>query len=241
MLAPVKQKSPRALRHEDTERRIMDAALALVSEGGFDGLSMSRLAEATGFTPGALYRYIGSKEALLSKIIEAALRQVRAALDHAVSRLPEGSGPLARVFALALAYRAFAREEAHAFGLLAMSMAEPRILLRDDTSAAGVVAQMIAALSPLSLALGEAGSTGLLAAGDAAERTLCVFGLLQGVLQLHKQARHAEAVLDIDRLCTSGVRTLLLGSGAEEARVDEALATATMAVGPARARGGKKA
>ena len=40
---------------------------------------------------------------------------------------------------------------------------------------------------------------------------------------------------------TSGVRTLLLGSGAEEARVDEALATATMAVGPARARGGKKA
>ena len=36
------------------------------------------------------------------------------------------------VFALALAYRAFAREEAHAFGLLAMSMAEPRILLRED-------------------------------------------------------------------------------------------------------------
>ncbi len=240
MVDPVKKKSPRALRHEDTERRILDAAMALVSEGGFDGLSMSRLAEATGFTPSALYRYIGSKEALLSKIIEAALLGVRATLDRAVARLPEGAGPLSRVFTLSFAYRAFARDEAHAFGLLAMSMAEPRILLRDDASAAVVVAQMVAALSPLSLALGEAQGAGLLSEGDTAERTICLFALLQGVLQLHKQARHAAAVLDIDRLCESGVRTLLLGFGAEARCVEEALALSSAKQGPKRARGGLK-
>jgi hypothetical protein len=103
-----------------------------------------------------------------------------------------------------------------------------------------VVAQMIAALSPLSLALAEAERTGHIPRGDAAERTICLFGLLQGVLQLHKQARHARAVLDIDRLCESGVRTLLLGFGAEASRVDEALLSARAKGGPARARGGMK-
>jgi AcrR family transcriptional regulator len=240
MLSPAKPKTPRALRHEDTERRVIEAAMQLVTEGGFDGLSMSRLAEATGFTPGALYRYIGSKEALLSTIIEGALLEVRATLDRAVARLPKGSGPLARVFALVQGYRAFARDEPHSFGLLAMSMAEPKILLREPESASAVIARMIAALTPLSEALGEAESQGLLPEGDVAERTICLFGLLQGVLQLHKQARHAESLLDLDRLSLNGTRALLLGFGASPEAVGEALARAHVSPGPKKALEGKR-
>ena len=239
MLAPAARKTPRELRHEDTERRVLDAATALVAEDGFSALSMSRLADAVGVTPGALYRYIGSKDALLARIMEAALLDVSAFLARGVSRLPASAGPLARVFALGFAYRAFARERPHAFGLLAMSMAEPRVLLREPASAARVVERMEAALSPLSRALSDAAEEGLLHPGDATERTLVVFGLLQGVLQLHKQARHA-AVIDLDHLARSGLVTLLLGYGAKATRVEAAVALALSNEHREGARGGTK-
>ncbi len=207
--------------------------MQLVVDAGFDGLSMSRLAEAVGYTPGALYRYIGSKDALLAKIIESALASVRAFLDRATGLLPDGAGPLARVFALALGYRAFARERPHPFGLLAMSMAEPRVLLREPQDAAGVIHQMVSALTPLSAALEGAAAAGQLRPGDAPERTICLFALLQGVLQLHKQARHAQGILDLDRLATSGVSALLLGWGASREDVDDGLRAAAGAVSPA--------
>lgn len=231
MLPSNERRTPREVRHEDNEKRILDAATLLVGEAGFDGLSMSRLAEAVGYTPGALYRYIGSKDALLAKIIEAALASVRASLDRAVERLPEGASPLAVVFALAHGYRAFARERPHPFGLLAMSMAEPRVLLREPEDAAGVIRQMVSALTPLSEALERAAAAGQLRAGDVPERTICLFALLQGVLQLHKQARHAQGILDIDRLSTSGVSALLLGWGAARADVDLASRAASGAGG----------
>ncbi len=212
----------RAVRHEDNEKRILDAAMQLVVDGGFDGLSMSRLADAVGFTPGALYRYIGSKDALLAKIIESALASVHAYLDRAARLVPEGSSPLAMVFALALGYRAFARERPHPFGLLAMSMAEPRVLLSAPEDAGIVVQQMVSALTPLSAAIERATAVGQLQPGDVPERTICLFALLQGVLQLHKQARYARGILDLDRLATSGVSALLLGWGATRADVDEA-------------------
>lgn len=240
MLSPTERRTPRAVRHEDNEKRILDAAVQLVADGGFDGLSMSRLAEAVGYTPGALYRYIGSKDALLAKIIDSALADVRAFLDGATQRLPEGAGPLSSVFALALAYRAFARERPHQFGLLAMSLAEPRVLLREPEGAAIVVQRMVSALTPLSEALEGAAAAGRLRRGDVPERTICVFALLQGVLQLHKQVRHAEAILDLDRLAASGVSALLQGWGAAPCDVEEALRTATGAKVPARSSGGVK-
>lgn len=237
VLPPNERRTPRALRHEDNEKRILDAAMQLVVDSGFDGLSMSRLAEAVGYTPGALYRYIGSKDALLAKIIESALASVRAFLDRATGLLPEGASPLSMVFALALGYRAFARERPHPFGLLAMSMAEPRVLLREPQDAVGVVRQMVSALTPLSAALTGAAAAGRLLPGDAAERTICLFALLQGVLQLHKQARHAEGILDLDRLATSGVSALLLGWGARRDDVEGALRVASGAVSPAGSGG----
>ncbi|HEY5935685.1 MAG TPA: hypothetical protein VIU61_13640, partial [Kofleriaceae bacterium] len=63
-------------------------------------------------------------------------------------------------------------------------------------------------------------------AGDASERAVCIYALLQGVLLLHKQARYAPQVLDLDRLATRGTRSLLLGWGAVARTVDAAIARA---------------
>lgn len=230
VVAPARKKSPRALRHDETEQRILAAALALVAEEGFEGLSMSRLAAAVELTPGALYRYIDSKEALLSKIIDAALSDVRSFLEGALGRLPEGACPLARVLASALSYRAFARERPHEFGLLAMTMAAPRILLQDPEEAGVIAGRLVLTLAPLSRALQDAEAAGRLARGDVPERTICVFAIVQGVLQLHKQARLAQAILDLDRLAAKGVSTLLLGWGAPPSAVAAALSAAQEAV-----------
>lgn len=214
---------PRARRREANLRRILEAATQLVAEGGFDGLSMAKLADAVDYTPGALYRYFDSKDALLSTLVREILEDVRATLERAEALLPPRASPLARVLALVQGYRAFARREPHRFGLLAMSMADPRVLLREDADAEPVVVVMMGALQRLADAIDAAAGAGLLSPGDLPERTLCLFAMLQGVLQLHKQARYAPAILDIDRLAVRGVRALLLGWGAKPRAVDAAI------------------
>lgn len=206
--------TPRARRHDANLGRILDAAIELIAAGGLEGLSMARLAEAVDYTPGALYRYFDSKDALLAQVVQRILGDVRAALDAAVAGLPPRASALARVLALARAYRELARREPHRFGLLATAMAEPRILLADAAHAQLVAAAVIAALRPLADALAAAAAAELLAPGDAAERTLLLFAMLHGLLQFPKLSRAAPRPLDIDRLATVGIRTLLLGWGA---------------------------
>lgn len=218
--------TPRARRHDANLQRILDAAMDMVAGDGLEGLSMTRLAAAVDYTPGALYRYFDSKDAILSKLVERILEEVRAGLDRSVARLPAKASPLAHVFALADGYRAFARAEPHRFGLLAMTMADPRVLLQQPKDAEPVARAILAAMQPLGVALGQAAEAGQLSAGDVAERTLCLFAMLQGVLLLQKQARRAPGVLDVDRLAIGGTRTLLVGWGAKPRAVDAAVARA---------------
>jgi AcrR family transcriptional regulator len=218
------ERTPRERRHDGNLRRILDTAMSMVEEGGFDALSLHKLAEAVDYTPGALYRYFGSKDALLARLVERILEDVGGHLTKAQALLPPTAPPLARVFVLVSAYREFARREPHRFGLLAMTMAEPRVLLTEAADAEPVAMSVMATLSPLADAVLAATSAKQLGPGDVAERTICLFSLLQGVLQLHKQARYAPAFLDLDRLTLNGTRALLVGWGAKPKAIDAALA-----------------
>lgn len=216
-------KTPRARRHDANIQRILEAALEIVAAEGLEGLSMAKLAQAVDYTPGALYRYFGSKDALLSQLVSRTLDDVRSALEQAESRLPAGAPPFSRVFALVHGYRLFARQHPQRFGLLALTLAEPRVLLEAHEDAEPVLHRMIAAMQPLAAALGSAAEAELLDTGDLAERTICVFAFLQGVLPLHKQARYAPQLLDVERLSVRGTRSLLLGWGAKARTVDAAI------------------
>ncbi|MFZ5443363.1 MAG: TetR/AcrR family transcriptional regulator [Myxococcota bacterium] len=215
-------KTPRARRHDANVGRILDAAMELVVSGGLEALSMGRLADAVDYTPGALYRYFPSKDALLAGLVAQVLDEAKAALEAAEARLPKGAYPLTRVFALAHGYRLFALEQPHAFALLAMTMAEPKVLL-SGPSAAPVTERVVQTLEVLARALGDAEAHGQLEPGDVTERTLCFFATLQGLLLLHKQARFAPKVLDFERLVPAATRTLLLGWGAKARAADAAL------------------
>jgi hypothetical protein len=138
--------------------------------------------------------------------------------------LPPHAAPLTRVFALVSGFRAFASLEPHRFGLLAVTLAEPRVLITDQTDAEPVARAMTAALQPLAAALGAAVEAALLDDGDVAERTVCLFAMLHGLLQLQKEARHAPGILDIDRLMVRGTRSLLIGWGARARTVDASVA-----------------
>lgn len=216
-------RTPRARRHDANVGRILDAATEMVAAEGLAALSMAKLADAVDYTPGALYRYFDSKDALLARMVEKILDDVRVALEGAVADATARTSPLSRIGALVAAYRAFARREPHRFGLLAMAMAEPRVLLAEKSHALAVQTAVIGALQPLALALGDAVVHELLAPGDAAERTLCLFTMLHGVLQLPKLVRHAPAGIDVDRLAIAGTRALLLGWGASPRNATRAL------------------
>ena len=65
----------RESRRDQTIRRILDAAHRCFMASGFQGASMQQICAAAEMSPGALYRYFPSKEAIISAIAEEDRRQ----------------------------------------------------------------------------------------------------------------------------------------------------------------------
>lgn len=61
----------RAERRDQQVRRILDAAKTCFVRYGFQGASMQQVCAEAGMSPGALYRYFRSKEAIIEAICEA--------------------------------------------------------------------------------------------------------------------------------------------------------------------------
>lgn len=61
----------RAERRDQQVRRILDAAKNCFVRFGFQGASMHQICAEAGMSPGALYRYFRSKEAIIEAIAEA--------------------------------------------------------------------------------------------------------------------------------------------------------------------------
>ena len=78
------------VRRSPVERRILDAALRLFAERGFDGTSVQGIVEAAEVTKGALYHYFDSKDALLYEIYHSLIARQLADLDAV---LAEGLPP----------------------------------------------------------------------------------------------------------------------------------------------------
>ena len=61
----------RAERRDQQTQRILEAAQACFVRSGFQGASMQEICAECGMSPGALYRYFPSKEAIVAAICEA--------------------------------------------------------------------------------------------------------------------------------------------------------------------------
>ena len=68
---------PRPARPTVTRERIVEQALALLDEVGYDGLTMRRLAERLGIQAASLYNHVPDKQALLGLLGDAVCAEVR--------------------------------------------------------------------------------------------------------------------------------------------------------------------
>jgi TetR/AcrR family transcriptional repressor of uid operon len=72
----------RARNREAQEERILNAAMTCFIRSGFRGASMNDICSEAGMSPGALYRYFPSKEAIIEKISAAHRQQSAEILDR---------------------------------------------------------------------------------------------------------------------------------------------------------------
>ncbi|WP_431676921.1 TetR/AcrR family transcriptional regulator [Kitasatospora sp. KL5] len=114
-MAEARTTGPRARYREQTRTEIKDAALRQLAEGGTDGLALVKIAKGLGMSGPALYRYFASRDDLLGALISDAYEDAAAA----VAAAPDpGTGPRARLHALATAYRGWAVAQPHRYLLI---------------------------------------------------------------------------------------------------------------------------
>jgi AcrR family transcriptional regulator len=221
--------SPRVARKREVRgEAIVDAAMALVATEGLDALTLGRVASSLGYVPAALYRYFGSKDALLAAMqrraigeIDEALRQAEASLlERAEKRTPE-IVCLASILTASQVYAALPVTHPRAYFLVAVLLGDPRLLLSME-EAARTAPLLTASLGRIHARLEEASALGALAAGDATLRTLSLWGALQGSLLLEKARRIAPALPEAGLVCAASTQAMLLGWGAKPAQLTRA-------------------
>jgi AcrR family transcriptional regulator len=209
--------------------RILDAAFELVSEAGLDGLTIGALALRLDYTPGALYRYFSSKEALMAGLEGRALEVVYVALSHGLERLSERRtgvseqvAALSDVLELARLYTAQLDAHRDAMQLIGRMLAEPRPLV-PDSLLPEVVTVFEGLLGLVAERFERAQRCGALCSGSGRDRALLYWASIQGALQLDKLSRLDPDRFDPRRLVPSLASVLLRGWGASESRLDAAL------------------
>jgi AcrR family transcriptional regulator len=98
----------------DLRRRLLDASLALVDEGGIAALSMREVSRRAGVTHGAPYHYFPDRAAILAALAEEGFVALRDALRDATT---EGT-PRERFEACGRAYVAFALDHRARFSIM---------------------------------------------------------------------------------------------------------------------------
>lgn len=61
-------------RRAETERRVLDAAIALIARTGSRGVTLAQVGEAAGYSRGIVYHQFGSRERLLEAVVDEARR-----------------------------------------------------------------------------------------------------------------------------------------------------------------------
>jgi TetR/AcrR family transcriptional regulator len=161
-----------------TNDRILQKALELFSDKGYDATSVREICEAAGITKPTLYYFYGSKEGVYRAIVEGALERFRADLIHALS----GEGSLRdRLVRMARAYvEATAREPDLARFVMALIHNPPR-----SAPATDFVGFYQAILDELAHRIEVAAAQGEVTPGPSDVRLLVFMGALGEAMHGH--------------------------------------------------------
>ncbi|MEZ4219371.1 MAG: TetR/AcrR family transcriptional regulator [Polyangiaceae bacterium] len=167
----------------DKRRRLLDAALRLFAERGFHGTAVPLVAKEAGVSPGSVYRFFESKEALVNAVFQQSKRALGAALaDVDLSRPSKAT--FDELWARLLR---FAREQPTAFHFLELQDHAP--YLDEDSKSLELTV-----LAPIAAACSELQRSGELDDRVSVEVVLAfVWGAFVG---LFKAERHGYLTLD---------------------------------------------
>ncbi|MCX5737464.1 MAG: helix-turn-helix domain containing protein, partial [Proteobacteria bacterium] len=181
----------RAIRGEE----ILDRAMEIVAEDGVAGLTLQKVAASLGYVPAALYRYFGSKDALLAALQRRAVasmhegfRTEQAAWTAASAGLADEVAALGALLRAARFYLRVPETDPRAFRLVAMLLGDPRELVSDE-EARKAEPLLLGLLAEVHALFEHAQAVGALAPGDGLERALALWSALQGALMLAKGRR----------------------------------------------------
>jgi AcrR family transcriptional regulator len=74
------------MKDSDKPDAVIDAALELIAEHGFHGVSMAMIAEKANVGMGTIYRYFSSKDILISEMYKVVEERIKAALLNGYSK-----------------------------------------------------------------------------------------------------------------------------------------------------------
>ena len=213
LLNPSASESPRAQKRRDTALRILNTAMVIITEEGIDRLTMQSLSKRLDYAVGALYRYFPSKEVLLAGVQVQVVRAVHDDVQQILKEVSqlENVSSLLKLKAAFLTYSSLPKRRPRQFGLLSVSIGDPRPFF-DVETADPAVREWIPLVTQVAELFEEAAGDGTLNQGDALQRTVTIWGGMQGVLNIAKLDRFG-AFPSWPRHETL-INTLLVGWGA---------------------------
>lgn len=225
----IHETTPRSPRRQRTRVRkleaIEEAALDIIVSEGLSALTMARLGQELDLTPGALYRYFSSKEALIVALQARGLERIAALLD---ARFEAAAWPrdaqaraLAALLDSARFYRRLAIDEPRLFVLVSGPLGDPRTLV-DEANARLVLGPMRSLFARLDAAFANAAEVRALEPGDAHTRAGVFWAAVHGVTIAAKLDRFgSDRFAPLERVDELAL-TLLRGWGAPTAALDAA-------------------
>jgi AcrR family transcriptional regulator len=150
-LAPGRQRNPKQARGQATLSKILDTGAELLAEKGFAAFNITDVCQRAHVSPGALYRYFDSKDALVFAVQEREFRRFDNELSAALNPDQWRDQPLATVVNAVVVAIAdhFHRHEPVVRELILHSGADPEMRKRASEAVQhGLRQRFFAALKP---------------------------------------------------------------------------------------------
>ena len=212
-------------------RVFIDTAFRIVSEEGFDALTMQRLADETDAAIGAVYRYFPSKSALLAEVQRAAIDRLHVSFTLIVDRaervfaeleLDPPALAMARLVLFGRWFIATADVFPQELHMLQILMSDPRERMSVEDGLR-VVPSAMALLDRVRACVKSATETGALDdREDTMARVVTWAAAVGGVLQLTRLGVYDADLFDGDRLARNLTDDLFVAWGADRDRVEAA-------------------
>lgn len=191
--------------HGDLRRALIDASLALISEEGFNALTLREVARRAGVTHAAPYRHFADKEALLAAVAEEGFRAMAAAMRERMAGVSE---PAERLLACGVAYVLFAvQHPSHFRVMFGPHFTRPELhaeMSSEGNNSFGLLVQCLT----------EGQQAGVLRPGNTLELALEAWSLVHGLSSLlvdRVLEPMGKTVADAEPLALAQTRLLLEG------------------------------